>query len=428
MENPVQPWHPLKNNIQDAILNNEVIPMQPITYSLKDTKGNSSKAYTDIHRATCMILLKANQSLQYDVEDYQSYVHATGLESCRSFNEYMLELIMLGVLWRSNEKEAGKTTVLTTKVLHQLYLMRRKSPCLKPAIDTLRGKMISSLLYHEDEPGYLDHSYSSFYRLLNWLDATGEYTEEVKRLNGWFRYAGSMDEKTFSQMISKAYNFAGLFEDTCRDILGDYTKNVGSFVENARKDYKYREDYALATRKEVEYHLNMVGAEILNMELSDRFIHAKRKIVLLPTCMRSFSAVDCKASKFGHARKCTNCNPECNIGKIRGHLRKSGIDVYLIPHSSDFSRFLKQWRDEPDIALVGIACVLNLLMGGYEMINLGIASQCVYLDHCGCKKHWDKEGAPTSINTGQLLQLLGLSNEVDVKEIPAFKGNRSEVA
>jgi uncharacterized protein len=390
--------------------------MQPITYSLKAKDGNQGTFYLDVRRVTNIVLMKANDKLRNEVEDYQDFIYRTGAEKCRSYNEYLLELILLGVLWKSNEANARKTSMMTTKVLHQLFLLRKKNARLKPTVDKLRGMMISSSLFHDSELHSLEFRLASLYRLLNWLDATGEYAEEVKRLNGWLRYAESIDEQGIQELISKTYDFAGFFTKTCSEILGPYTKEVNTFVNKARETYKYREDYALATRSEAEYHLNMVGAEILNKALKDRFVRAQRKIVLLPTCMRSRPAEECRAISRGPERKCTACNSECNIGKTCSQLSKVGMETYLIPHSSDFSRFLKYWKDEPDVALVGVACVLNLMMGGYEMLNLGIASQCVYLDHCGCKKHWDKEGVPTSISIDQLLEISGIPGVSREKE------------
>ncbi|MBK7029286.1 MAG: DUF116 domain-containing protein [Bacteroidales bacterium] len=82
-------------------------------------------------------------------------------------------------------------------------------------------------------------------------------------------------------------------------------------------------------------------------------------------------------------------------------------DTYIIPHSSDFTRFLEKWQNQPDTSLIGVACILNLLTGGYEMKNLNISSQCIFLDYCGCKKHWNEEGIPTDLNINQLKKVAG---------------------
>ena len=122
--------------------------------------------------------------------------------------------------------------------------------------------------------------------------------------------------------------------------------------------------------------------------------------------MRTEPVGGCKAKSDGKELVCAQCNKHCNIGKIANKLNQHDVTPYLIPHSSDFSKFLIKWKDNKDIALIGIACVLNLLTGGYEMKRLNIASQCVFLDYCGCKKHWHKDGFSTNLNFNQLTQII----------------------
>ena len=114
----------------------------------------------------------------------------------------------------------------------------------------------------------------------------------------------------------------------------------------------------------------------------------------------------CKAQSDGKELVCASCSDLCNIGMVSTAMKKYSVKVYLIPHSSDFSRFLVKWKMNSDTGLVGVACVLNLLTGGYEMKRLGITSQCVFLNYCGCKKHWSKEGILTGININRLIELV----------------------
>jgi len=97
--------------------------------------------------------------------------------------------------------------------------------------------------------------------------------------------------------------------------------------------------------------------------------------------------------------------------KTAREMKNSGIETVLIRHSSDFSRWLKPWANQNSTGLIGTACVLNLLDGGYEMKNLNIPSQCVFLDYCGCNKHWDKAGLATQINTEQAIALASLDGK-----------------
>lgn len=382
--------------------------MYSITYSTLNLNDDNTQFYRDLAKTTDEIVFDSKALLKEDVDVFRQYIKDRNIEEPRSTNEYLFELIMLGVLWRSKEMHISRTPMIAAKVLAWLYTVRNSNSTLKPMIDKVRGILISNLLFRHSKQT-LSHSIRSFRRLLMWLDATGEYSEEVKRLKIWLEFAESMNENDFRFFIETVYYVSTTFELRCSKSLGSYTINVERFVSKAIIGYKGREDYALANRREVEYHLNMVGAEILNRELRSDFIMAKQKVVLLPTCMRLDTNFRCMAVGNELERKCIGCNSNCNVGKVFNSLFLYNIDVYLIPHSSDFSKILQRWKGDKDVALVGVACVLNLLLGGYEMIGLNIASQCIYLDHCGCKKHWDTKGVATSINIDQLHKLLNIT-------------------
>lgn len=86
-------------------------------------------------------------------------------------------------------------------------------------------------------------------------------------------------------------------------------------------------------------------------------------------------------------------------------MNKQGVCTVLIPNSTGFSRYLKLRENSKDTGLTGVACVFNLLTGGYEMQKLNIPSQCVFLDSCGCKKH-GLSGQSARINFQQLNKLV----------------------
>jgi len=242
--------------------------------------------------------------------------------------------------------------------------------------------------------------------LLEWLTATGEFTEEVTRLQQWIAFYITKTEAEISDTLRTVISFSAIFEKLGKEKVGKYTTNVSYFISNTLNEYTHREDYFLAGRKENEYFLNMFGAEIMNRQLRESFYNTSEKAVLLPTCMRTEPEGKCKAKSDGKELVCARCHKDCNIGMISTSLRDKGVTTYLIPHSSEFSRFLTKWKNNKETGLIGVACVLNLLRGGYEMKRLNIASQCVFLNYCGCKKHWDKDGVSTNVSINRLLQVI----------------------
>jgi hypothetical protein len=92
-------------------------------------------------------------------------------------------------------------------------------------------------------------------------------------------------------------------------------------------------------------------------------------------------------------------------------MRDLGATVYLVPHTTGFSQWLSRWQGKPEVGVTAVACLANILAGGYEMRARRVASQCVLLDYPGCRKHWSREGVPTDLNEERLVQIVsrGLS-------------------
>lgn len=377
-----------------------------ITYSLTGKQNDSSGFYSELSLFTDLIIRDLNQETEKYLTDFCHFVDENKVEKLRSRNEYLVELLMIGVYWNNYSGKAAKTGSLSKKLLKSLYKQRKKFPKYKPEIDKARGFLAYSFLEknYKNRCGTL--TLKMLIHLLEWLSATGEFNEEVLRLRNWTAFLNTKDAGYTENLIKTSMLFADRFSLKGMEMLGEYTQHLGGFHQNTLPSYKYREDYFFASRCENEYFLNMFAAEVLNRGLKKGFTETTQKVLLLPTCMRSEPATGCKAKSDGKELVCANCNASCNIGKVSLEMKKQGITSYLIPHSSDFSRFLVKWQNSPDTSLIGVACVLNLITGGYEMKRLDISSQCVFLDYCGCKKHWDKDGFATSLNVNQLKKVI----------------------
>ena len=152
----------------------------------------------------------------------------------------------------------------------------------------------------------------------------------------------------------------------------------------------------------------MFAAEVLNRKFRKEFLQTKQKVVLLPTCMHDKQA-NCQAKSDGTKITCGHCSKNCNIHYLATELKAHSVETALIPHSSNFSKFLKTWKGNKEVGLVGVACTLNLLTGGYEMKSLNIPAQCVFLNYSGCQKHWHSTGIETQIDKEQLFKILDIA-------------------
>lgn len=370
-------------------------------YNLISRKENSDLFYLQLEKASKLVIEMGMNHFKTDIINFRESGHVSHKGMKKSDNELLLEILMIGTFWNSYEGKWRWNIQLIAPLFNSLYKLR--STFLKESADKLRGKLGAMLLNRpnrENQPFEIDN----FCNMVRWLSATGDFKMEVKMMNNWIDFLYSDIKRNSYEFLAEASAYASWFETYTKNQFEGYTENVTAFLQNNKKVYRGREDQFFCTRSQVEYHLNMVGAQIMNDSLKSEFLQTQNKIILLPTCMVKNS--NCKATVKGNSIICQHCTPDCNVSKTSNEMKKVGVDTVLIKHSSDFSKWLKPWANQKSTGLIGTACVLNLLGGGYEMKQLGIPSQCVFLDSCGCKKHWDKTGIPTQINIEKAKKLV----------------------
>jgi hypothetical protein len=247
-------------------------------------------------------------------------------------------------------------------------------------------------------------------RLLGWLQATGNFNEEVKRLNHWRDFFAAQAPEQIENDLAAALAFADWFDARSVDALGRYTRNVETFLRETHPRYRGREDALFCGRQRVEYHLNMLGTEILNRAFRASFLQTRRKIVVVPPCMRAQSDAQCQARATTFGAQCAACTPGCRIHQLTRFGEKQGFGVFILPDE------LKTFSGKPSgaddrLGIVGVSCVLTNAPGGWEMQTLGVPAQGLPLDYCGCRYHWHPDGIPTDINFQQALRLLDIPRE-----------------
>lgn len=386
--------------------------MYVITYSLREDQLHSEHYYQDIALFTDEVLLEMENLTHDIIEGYLSYLNGDAAHKLHKKEEYGFELLILGTLWKVYSGDASKLDEVPRQFLSKLAAFRRQGGSLKPGIDFIRGIMSTLFLSPDlyDNMFMLDATPEHLQKLLNWLDATGEFNQEVKCLNGWLDYLKTLPQKDASDIIAAAITLAVWFEIRSEEALGKYTQNVERYLNEMRPEHYWSEDVIFCGRRRVEYHLSMVGAEIMNRAFREAFLNTSRKTVLLPACMRLLPASKCRAHLSGGGLICTRCTPGCAVNKITELGIENGFDVVIASHESSISAAKNDGTFlDKETGTVGVACVLNLISGGLMLRDMGIPAQCVLLDYCGCSNHWSKEGLPTELNLSQLKKVLGLN-------------------
>lgn len=383
-----------------------VPPDSKLIYDLRDEAGNSDGFYCVLSQFSDELLERIERRISGLLDGYAGYLRVFKLETARSRGEYALEFMMLGMAWRRYEAAARNTPEFCVQVAETLLWMRRRAGRLKPLVDALRAvqayyRFVPALKRGGEMEGT---ALARLARLIAWMRATGELEEEALRLENWRGFLMTRAADKAEYWIEVAEELFDEFESEASARIGRYTRGVKGFLDQDYTRRGCREDALFCGRTEAEYHLNMVAAEIMNRGLRKGFDRMKRRVVLVPACMRGAKATSCRALVKGVDIMCTACDPECAVNRITRRMRRMGAKVYLVPHSTGFGRWLDRWQRESDVGVIAVACVLNILPGGYEMRARQIPSQCVPLDYPGCKKHWSREGIPTGVNEERLVQ------------------------
>jgi hypothetical protein len=382
-----------------------------LVYDLRLDGGRSNRFYADVAAFSALVLAEIDLRAGTALDGYIHHVQVVLREPPRSRGEYAIELLTLGQAVTRYGGAAETTPAWEVTLARLLFWLRRRPAQLKPVADLLRaaitrlflvpriGRKATGKLYPLNElPG-----------LIKWLEATGEFEQEAVRLHNWQSFLGTLSQTEAERWIKTAAELFDWFRHEADRALGAYTRGVSRFLTEDYARRGCREDQIFCGKEPAEYHLCMVAAEIMNRGLQSQFEATGHKAILVPACMRGEAALTCKARENGVDITCAGCNPHCAVNRITQRMRALGEQVYLVPHASGFSRWLERWQREPDTGVVAVACLLNILPGGYEMRARQIPSQCVPLDYPGCRKHWRRRAIATGLNEERLVQLVQLA-------------------
>lgn len=380
--------------------------MEAVTYSLTNNGSNSEEYYSEVRLLADKVLTKAEESIVPIVNDYINYIQKYQLEEVREREEYILELLSFGILWRTYSRTALSVKTAPFITLSKMGEWRKKHQRLKPFIDFSRGILTTLFLLPKvDNQPITPPTLNQVDHVCKWFEATGEFREQALRFIRWRAFWGTLNDVRQKEIFSAIADFRSWFEHRTNDMLKKYTTNVEQFLTQYKNKYKWREDRISCSRSKLEYHLNMVGAELMNRAFRKEFLDTEAKAVLLPGCMRARSKEECEAVKEKKGLKCIGCEPKCRVNGLRELGLKENFEVYVIPHASDLSLWSPK-EGQIKKGIVASACVTTLVEGGWELKRYGVPAQCVLLDYCGCNKHWHPVGIPTKLNKNELKRIL----------------------
>ncbi len=383
--------------------------MDVVTYSLKRDRVSSDKYYLSIAAFADRVLRRGEEKLKSQVESFHTWRYS---EKPSFFEEGLLELLIMGVYWNVYMDASKKLKGVPGRLLIEVNAWRDGTDRFKLALNKLKGLLTTLFISKKSyEKTAIETNTVNLEKLLVFLRATGEFKQEVKRLEAWQEYLKQLNEKEAAHIIASAAAFAEWFGRESREALGVYTARVQDFISCKWRGHRWKEDYIFCGSPDVEYHLNMVGAEIMNRIYHAGFMGRKEKVLLLPHCMTKPSAGKCQARSTGRGYICTGCSADCQVNSLTGLGKRENFQVRIVPHESSIASTKTDESLFPQNAgVIGVSCVLNLISGGWMLVEKGVAPQCVLLDYCGCKNHWHEEGISTALNEKQLMKILENQN------------------
>jgi len=385
-----------------------VIAATDLVYDLRLADGSSDRFYAEVARFSYRVLARIEERAADALDGYTRHLRAVLCEPERSRGEYAIELLTLGQALRRYGSAAESTPSWIADLARGLFGLRHRSAWMKPVADLVRAALTRLFLMPRlaREPAAKHPLPVGLPRLIEWLQAAGEFEQEATRLNNWRSFLDTLPQREASHWIETAAALFDWFREEAEKALGPYTRGVSGFLAGEYAGRGCREDQIFCGKEPAEYHLSMVAAEVMNRGLRADFDRTPHKAVLVPACLRGAHAANCRAHVEGVDMTCAACDPGCTVNRITRRMRSLGAAVYLVPHSTGFSRWLERWQGAPEFGVIAVACLLNILPGGYEMRARGIASQCVPLDYPGCHKHWRPKGIATGLNEQRLVQIV----------------------
>jgi hypothetical protein len=292
------------------------------------------------------------------LNDFTTFIGEHKLEKIRSKEEYAIEILLIGVLIKEYLQNGYAFRYCPKSVFTILNKLRKNDYC-KVKVDSLRGKLATNILMKK-ERRKIDIDLKNLKLLVRWLEATGDFEEEIYRLNNWIKFLAHKDVKYIDNLLKVSVSNSDYLDNQGEKYLGEYTINVYKYLSSYRSMHNNKEDIIYCGKGERQYFLNMIAAETMNSIYRKEFLSCEKKKLFLPACMRQVKE-KCLSEKSNCGYICKKCNEVCNVRKLTDMGENNAFEVYIIPHEAMLFNSSKD--ENGKVGIIGVACVLNLVSG-----------------------------------------------------------------
>lgn len=304
--------------------------------------------------------------------------------------------------YSSVEDLAAEVVVQTAKIFHPIISSTPEVYTEQVCLDLLLLGIYARKGLKADEKPTLEHLDC----ILDQLQQSRDHTYQTQKLRLWQRFILEQTPSNRTlvwQLVDYATNW---FAAHSSEVLGVFTAQVNGFLANF--DASNRSDALFCTSSVLEYHINMVGAEILNRLWQKSFAATEQRLLVLPGCLRAAPS-SCTAEKWILGFRCNYCSNGCQIRELSQLGADYCFHVAFAKHQSSLVSHvqgLSSLGQHGSLGILGVACVLSLLEGGYMLEAHMVLGQCVPLDFCGCKNHWHEDGLFARVSVKRVVEIM----------------------
>lgn len=238
--------------------------MNAPTYALRPM-SSQGETYLEVVRQLADWVVLSGDVLRPVIEAYAEFVELDGREPRRPSSEYLLEALLLGVVWRARGADVLDCGLVQRGVVTDLVRERRD------VTGSQHTATISELKpsHGRTKRGRIDPTLQEITQLFDWMVRTADYDGECQRLEGWKAFLSTTSAGTNREILRLIVAFAVRFEATSNRLLGPYTESMDSYsnLQLGRRGEMGATSASL--RRNVEHHLNVVGAELLDRAWRD---------------------------------------------------------------------------------------------------------------------------------------------------------------
>ncbi|WP_227839118.1 hypothetical protein [Clostridioides sp. ZZV15-6388] len=136
-----------------------------VTYSLCEREESSNKYYKDVSLFTNQVIDKVSKSTGIYTEEFRAFIYQNEIECVRSNIEYVLELLVLGLLWKIYINKSITLKKIPKSMLIKLSKLREKNN-LKRTADFCRG-ILATIFLNKEYRNNIDLTLKNFRKLID---------------------------------------------------------------------------------------------------------------------------------------------------------------------------------------------------------------------------------------------------------------------